>query len=113
MGEVADRVTRKLGKEGFGKMYCLPAIGAHLSPFVDNAKEASLNITIDGCPVACAKKSLEHIGVTPKPYILTEMGLIKGKTQITEKVIDDMVDKIVNDKNGDASSGNIVGCCCS
>ena len=99
VGEIADRVTRKLKGAGFGKMYCLPALGAHLSPFVETAKNAELNITIDGCDVACARKSLEHIGIIPESYILTELGLVKGQTEITEKVIDDMFDKIVNEKN--------------
>jgi len=118
VGEAADRVTRKLGKTEFGRMYCLPAIGAHLSDFVETAKAADLNITIDGCPVACARKSLEHIGVTPKSYVLTEMGLVKGKTQVTEEVIDDMFEKIANEKvvmnvdvRDESSKTNQCGCC--
>ncbi len=43
--------------EGFGTMTCLASIGAHLSGFVESAKGADENITIDGCLVACGKKT--------------------------------------------------------
>jgi uncharacterized metal-binding protein len=43
--------------EGFGTMTCLASIGAHLSGFVESAKGADENITIDSCPVACGKKT--------------------------------------------------------
>ncbi|MDD1744422.1 MAG: putative zinc-binding protein [Candidatus Methanoperedens sp.] len=37
VGEIADRVARKLRSEGFGTMTCLASIGAHLSGFVESA----------------------------------------------------------------------------
>jgi uncharacterized metal-binding protein len=90
VGEIADRVARKLRAEGFGTMTCLASIGAHLSGFVESAKGAEENITIDGCPVACARKNLEHIGVKPKSFILTEMGLVKGKTPVNGEIVDEI-----------------------
>ncbi len=65
-------------------MTCLASIGAGLSGYVQSAKGAGENITIDGCSVACAKKALENIGVTPTAYILTDLGLIKGKSPATK-----------------------------
>ena len=96
VGEIADQVARKLRSEGFAKMTCLAGIGAGLSGYVQSAKGADENITIDGCPVACAKTTLEKIGVTPTSYTLTDMGLIKGETPITEKIIAQMCEKIKN-----------------
>ena len=95
VGEIADRAARKLRDEGFGKMTCLASIGAHLSGFVESAKGADENITIDGCPVACAKKNLEHVGVKPKSFILTEMGLVKGKTPVSGEVVNEIYKKIL------------------
>ena len=114
VGEIADKTTRKLSKEGFGKMTCLAGVGAHLSGFVESAKGADEAITIDGCPVACAKKSLEHIGVTPKSYILTEMGLVKGKTPATEAIVNDISTKIKGKKqiNQITSNSPDKGSCC-
>ncbi len=57
VGQIADLTARKLSKDGYGKMTCLAAVGAHLSGFVQSALGADENIVIDGCPVACAKKN--------------------------------------------------------
>ena len=87
VGEVADKAARALSKAGFGKMSCLAGLGGNLSGFVESAKGADENIVIDGCPVACAKKIFERIGVTPSSYILTEMGLVKGETPVDDEVV--------------------------
>ncbi len=94
VGEISDRVARVLSKEGFGKMKCLAAVGAHLSGPVKSAIGADENIAIDGCSDACARKNLEHAGVIPKSYILTEMGLEKGKTVLTDEIVNEMSKKI-------------------
>lgn len=96
VGEIADRVTRKLRDEGYARMTCLAGIGAGFSGYLQSAKGADLNITVDGCKTACAKKTLEKIGVNPTSYILTDMGLVKGETPITETIIAQMCEKIKN-----------------
>jgi len=119
-GEIADRASRKLTKEGYGKMTCLASVGAHITGFVQSAKGAEENITIDGCSISCAKKILEHIGVTPtKSYILTEMGVEKGKIPVTEEITNKISNKIKkslsskekqeNNTEGDENSG--CSCC--
>jgi len=119
-GEIADQISRKLTKEGYGKMTCLASVGAHISGFVESAKGADENIVIDGCSVACAKKILEHIGVAPaKSYVLTEMGVEKGKTPVTEKIVNAISNKIKkslspkteqkDNSEGDKNSG--CSCC--
>ena len=120
VGEITDRVARKLRDEGYGKMTCLASIGAHLSGFVESAKGTDENITIDGCSVACARKNLEHIGVSPKSYIMTEMGLEKGKTEVSKTIVDEISKRIENDKtatgvkNKQEESGESTAesCCC-
>ena len=37
VGEIADRVVRRLRREGFTKMTCLAGIGAGLSGYVQSA----------------------------------------------------------------------------
>jgi uncharacterized metal-binding protein len=113
VGKIADEVARKLSKTKQGAMTCLAAIGAQLSGFVESAKGASENITIDGCNVACARKTLEHIGVKPKSYIITEMGYKKGETSVTDKVIDEVVNKISLGRSVQTKeTGQQNGCCC-
>ncbi len=113
VGEIADRVVRKLRKQGNFLMTCLAGIGAGLSGYVQSAKGAEQNITIDGCPVACARKTLERIGVTPTSYILTELGLVKDKTAVTETVVNEICEKIKNSGNAKPASKSTISNCCS
>lgn len=96
VGEVADQVSRQLRKEGFAQssMSCLAAIAAHLEPYIDAAKKAGEVIVIDGCPVICAKKIMEHTEIAAISYVLTDFGLVKGKTEATADVIQDICQKI-------------------
>ncbi|MCX5858716.1 MAG: putative zinc-binding protein [Proteobacteria bacterium] len=113
VGEIADRTARKLGQEGFGKMTCLAAIGAHLPKFLEAAKGTDKNITIDGCPVACARKNLEHIGIKPLSFILTELGLVKGQTPVSEKIVVEMAEKIISKVTAPGGQGaGTCGCSC-
>jgi len=68
-----------------------------LQPFIDAAKKANQVVVIDGCPVGCAEKVLEHVELSPVSYVLTQMGLEKGKTEVTPKVINEICDKIKAD----------------
>lgn len=119
-GEIANQVSRELAKEGYGKMTCLASVGAHISGFVQSAKGAEENITIDGCSINCAKKILEHIGVTPtRSYIVTEMGVEKGKTPVTEEIINEISNKIKKgisskaeqENNGEGDKNSECSCC--
>lgn len=99
VGEVSDKVCRQLRKEGFAQasMSCITGIAAHLQPFIDAAKKANQVIVVDGCSVLCAKKVLEHVDISPASYVLTEMGLEKGKTEVTSQVVNEISEKIKTD----------------
>ncbi|PZM79002.1 MAG: hypothetical protein DKM50_09490 [Candidatus Margulisiibacteriota bacterium] len=112
VGEISDRVVRKLRTQGFGAMTCLAAVGAGFSGFVASAKGADKNITIDGCSVACAKKTLENLGVTPTAYVLTEMGLTKGQTPVTEEVINEVTNAILKGPCCSTTAGVPTSCAC-
>ena len=86
VGFLADNVSRKLVNDSCGKMSCLAAVGAGLSGFVESAKVTD-NVVIDGCPVACGKKIFENNSLPYTHVILTEMGVEKGKTEITKELI--------------------------
>jgi len=95
VGEIADQVSRKLGKDGFGNVSCLAGVGAGFSGFINAAKTADIVMTIDGCEVGCAKKTIENIDIQPKSFILTKMGLQKGKSSISTDLITSLCKKIV------------------
>lgn len=98
VGEVSDLVSRKLRKEGYAQptASCLAGIGAKIDSFINAAKTVDEIITVDGCGVACAKKIIENIGITPKAFILTDWGLEKGNTPVTETLISDLSTRIQN-----------------
>lgn len=113
VGLLSDRMARKLRDEGFARMTCLAGVGADLSGFVMSAKGADENITIDGCPTACAKKALERVGVSTTAYILTDMGCVKGSTPVTDELVDKMCGMIKNaakSSAGPAAQGSGCGC---
>ena len=68
-----------------------------MDSFINGAKNAGEVIVIDGCDLLCAKKNLEYIGLRPKSYILTEMGMQKGKTPVTPDNVEQVVDLITGD----------------
>jgi uncharacterized metal-binding protein len=86
-GQLSDAVARKLTKDGKGKMYCLAGIGGHVSGIIESTKAAKKVVTIDGCPVMCAKKTLEHAGFIPWAFSLKDFGFEKGKTLVNETTI--------------------------
>ncbi|MGE5252725.1 MAG: putative zinc-binding protein [Planctomycetaceae bacterium] len=79
VGQVANLAALKLTQDGVGRMFCLAGIGGHVSGMIESTKAGKMIVGIDGCPVACAKKVLEHAGFKAHEYIqVTEMGMEKN-----------------------------------
>lgn len=77
-GQIANQVAIRLTAGNVGKMYCLAGIGAHESVMLDTARAARRVVAIDGCSVACAKKTIEHAGIPVTDWIcVTEEGIAK------------------------------------
>lgn len=92
VGEISDRAARKLNRDGAGKMFCLAGIGGHVNNFIMSTGAAGKILVIDGCTVACAKKTLEHAGFNNFEYVcVTDYGCLKGKTPVTDETIDRIV----------------------
>jgi uncharacterized metal-binding protein len=99
VGELADKVGRTIAKCGQAKMFCLAGIGAHIPGMIESAKAAKKIISIDGCPVSCAKKTLEHAGFRVEAYNLKDFGFEKGKTTVNEDSIKSAVAEITGGKS--------------
>jgi uncharacterized metal-binding protein len=112
VGQIADQVSRKLRDKGFARLTCLAGVGADLSGFVESARGADVNITIDGCGTMCAKKALERIGVPATSYVLTDFGIEKGKTPLTKKIVAELSDRIIG-QGEQKSEAKDFGCSCS
>jgi uncharacterized metal-binding protein len=80
VGQLSNQAAVELTQEGFGKLFCLAGIGAHLSGFVLSARDIPQLVVIDGCEVGCAKGILEQAEVPVRGYlVLTELGIEKNK----------------------------------
>ncbi|MCX7749674.1 MAG: putative zinc-binding protein [Clostridia bacterium] len=90
VGQISNNAALEITKEGKAKMYCLAGLGGHIPGIIEAAKQAKKVIVVDGCPVSCAKKMVEHVGIHIDRYIVvTEEGIEKtpGKFDITTEEI--------------------------
>ena len=88
VGNIADLTARQLTKEGLGKMFCIVGIGGQAEPILTATQKASFLLAIDGCPLDCAKKTLEKAGFSNVTHIrVTDLGMDKGKTLINDENI--------------------------
>lgn len=58
LGEISDRVARKLETKTNIKMGCLAGILANTVKFPKDSHRADYVISLDGCPMACATRAL-------------------------------------------------------
>lgn len=93
-GLLADQVMRTLNRDGVADSTCLAAMGADLSGFLESARNATRNIVIDGCKVACGKRIFEKNGIAFQHYVMTDFGVEKGKTKITGDLIESVAEEI-------------------
>lgn len=77
VGQISNEVARKLTVDNKGVMFCLAGLGGDVEPLIDRTKSAERVLVIDGCPVACAKKTLERHGIEHEWLELTSLGIEK------------------------------------
>ncbi len=88
VGAIADQAARKLTKDGAGKMYCTAGIGGRVSGIMTTTESAARILVLDGCPLNCAKNSLEQAGFKTFEHLqLAELGMEKGLTPPTPETI--------------------------
>ena len=89
VAEIADRAARLLMFENAGSMFCLAGIGAGIQGMVQKAKDADLNLVLEGCTVECAKKIFDNAGLTNYVQVkVTDLGIekVKGVRATEEQV---------------------------
>lgn len=87
-GELADRIARQLAREGAAEMSCLAGVGGRVKHLVAVAEKAGRVLVIDGCPINCARKTLELAGVQHVEHLeLQKLGLRKGSCPVTDENI--------------------------
>jgi len=79
VGQIANQAGVRLTQDGMGKFFCLAGIGGHVSGMIESTKAGKMLVAIDGCSVACAKKTLEHAGFNIDEYVqVTDLGIEKN-----------------------------------
>jgi uncharacterized metal-binding protein len=86
----------ELAKEKVAGFFCLAGVGAHIKGMVKSGKEAGLMVAIDGCPVQCAAKTLQHAEIEPAiQVIVTELCIEKSHDiSFDENACSKVVDKV-------------------
>ena len=88
VGAVLDLAARKMSQDGVGKMFCLAGVGGRVPGIMKSTETAAAVLAIDGCPLNCAKKTLEQAGFNNFRHLqIADSGLEKGKTPVTEENI--------------------------
>jgi len=96
VGQIANQAAVMLAREKVAGFFCLAGIGAHIKGMVKSGKEADLIISIDGCPVQCAAKTMQHAEIEPAiQVIVTEFGIEKSHDMIVdEKICARVIEKV-------------------
>ncbi|MHB1355194.1 MAG: putative zinc-binding protein [Anaerolineae bacterium] len=115
VGQIANAAGIALSKRGRTNFYCLAGMGAHVAGMVDSAQHADYRIAIDGCPVACARKTLEQAGVpVEKAIVVTALGIAKNhEFTWSYDELDIVVAAALEDTPSVAADDNGCGCGCS
>jgi len=95
VAEVADRAARELAAEGRGTMFCLAGLGADIQGMVQTARDADLNVVLDGCPMDCARKIFENLDLSNYvQFRVTDLGIEKTKgARCTQEQVDEVIAK--------------------
>ena len=82
-GELADRTARTLAQGKLAEMSCLAGIGGRVKSLMLKAERAEDILVIDGCPLNCARKTLELAGFKNFRHLeLHKLGLRKGSCPV-------------------------------
>lgn len=96
VGQIANQAALDLAKEKVAGFFCLAGVGGHIKAMVKSGKEADLMVALDGCPVQCAAKTLQHADIEPAiQIIITDLGIEKSHDiAIDEKACSKVVEKV-------------------
>ena len=88
VGHLSDRAARKMMKDGCGKMFCLAGVGGNVPGILKTTQDADVRLVIDGCPVDCAKKTMDEAGITDYVHFrVTDQGFEKGASPILDESV--------------------------
>jgi uncharacterized metal-binding protein len=78
VAQLANDLAVVLDREGYAQMSCIAGVGGDVKALVKLAQSDRPILAIDGCKIACVKKTLMKHAVKPRWHMeLTEFGIKK------------------------------------
>jgi uncharacterized metal-binding protein len=69
-------------------MSCLAGVGGRVKGIMETTRAAQTILAIDGCPLHCARNTLEQAGFKKFEHLcLSDIGMVKAKSPVTEEAI--------------------------
>ncbi len=95
VGQLSNKIAIEIGNKGFGNVMCTSGIGGRISGIMKSAEASDKIIVIDGCPLNCARKTLELAGFKVDNHIIiSEFGIKKNKDKdLKENEISEALEK--------------------
>ncbi len=80
VGQLSNKIAIELEKQGIGNLMCTVGIGARAPGLMKSAEASERIITINGCPVNCATKTMELAGFkVDREILISDLGIKKTK----------------------------------
>jgi uncharacterized metal-binding protein len=100
--QMANDLAVRLDREREAEMSCIAGVGGDVGPLVDTPTSGRPMLVIDGCPLECARKSLEQHAVSPDRHVnLAKRGVPKGyHTDYDDELAADLYDDLVWEIDG-------------
>lgn len=107
-GKYADEVARRKEDLDNAKMACLPKVAIGDKSLIEKLKSKDAKIVvIDGCPVNCASKILEKVGIEGFVHLnTTDFDIKKGISPVTTEKVDEIIGHIKSLHFGDLTLAN-------
>lgn len=76
--QLANHVAVRLDRQGAAEMSCIAGVGGDVPALLKIARSGRSVLVIDGCPLVCAKQSLDRHGIAADKHLqLAEYGVKK------------------------------------
>ncbi|WP_436931414.1 putative zinc-binding protein [Halosimplex halobium] len=97
--QMANDLAVRLDRERAAEMSCIAGVGGDVGPLVATATSGRPTLVIDGCPLECARESLERHDVTPDSHVnLAERGVAKEyHTDYDDERADELFAELVDE----------------
>lgn len=95
VGQLSNKIAIELEKKGLGNLMCTSGIGGKVSGIMKSAEASDKIIVIDGCPLNCARNTLELAGFKVDNHIIvSEFGIKKNKDKdLKENEVSEALEK--------------------